>query len=66
MMIFSCCSHGVSITQSMSSRPSSLVNGQTDQYQGTVVLVAEADGWKLTQFEVIDQQQKSVETALRN
>ena len=39
---------------------------RTDQYQGTVVLVAEADGWKLTQFEVIDQQQKSVETALRN
>jgi hypothetical protein len=39
---------------------------RTDQYQGTVVLVAEPDGWKLTQFEVIDQQQKSVETALRN
>jgi hypothetical protein len=39
---------------------------RTDQYQGTVVLMAKPDGWKLRQFEVLDQQQNSLETALRD
>lgn len=38
---------------------------RTDKYQGTIVLVPERDGWKLTQFTVLDQSQKSLETSLR-